>query len=245
MKTLILLLLTTGLVSAQTSFVQASFEVIRKKSLWFDQKGAVRIDDSGISFQPAGKEEKSRTWTYEDIQFLDRVSATEFRLLSYEDTAWRLGQDRRYRFVLTSGEFTDEVLNYVATRMGKAITNRVVSRPDSPGQYEGPHAEQELPVKHLTTWGGSEGVLFLSPERIAYQTDARNKSREWLVARDVQSVWSADPYRLELHVYEDSRGSFRMTKVYKFALKQPLDPEFYRRLKLKLYEVERRRDLLP
>jgi hypothetical protein len=240
MKTLVLLLLTTGLVGAQ-----ANLEVVHKKSLWFDQKGAVRIDDSGISFQPAGKDEQSRTWTYEDIQFLDRVSPTEFRLLSYEDVAWRLGQDRRYRFVLTSGKFTDEVLEYIATRMDRPITNRVVGRPVSAEQPGEQHAEQELPAKHLTTFGGSEGSLYFSPERILYVTDSERKSREWLVARDVQSVWSADRYRLELQVYEDNRGGFRMTKVYKFALKKPLDPEFYRRLKLKLYEIDRRRDLMP
>jgi hypothetical protein len=232
MKTLILLLLTTGLVVAQTSF-----EVVHKKSLWFDQKGTVRIDDSGISFQPGGKDEKTRAWAYDDIQFLDRVSSTEFRLLSYEDVAWKLGQDRRYRFVLTSGELTDKVWDYAAARIGTPITDRAGSRPVS--------AEQELPVKHLTTLGGSEGVLFLSTERIVYQTEARKKSRDWLVTRDVQSVWSADPYRLELHVYEDKRGSFRAAKVYKFALKKPLDAEFYRSFKLRLYEVDRRRDLTP
>ncbi|MDA1313882.1 MAG: hypothetical protein O2968_11145 [Acidobacteria bacterium] len=240
MKTLILLLLTTGLVSAQTNF-----EVIHKKSLWFDQKGAVRIDDSGISFVPAGKDDESRTWTYEDIQFLDRVSPTEFRLLSYEDVAWQLGQDRRYRFVLTSGEFTDAVLEYVATRMARPITNRVVSRPVFPEKDAEQPAELELPAKYLTTLGGSQGTLYFSPERIVYVTDTEKKSREWLVARDVQSVWSADPYRLEIHVYEDGRGAFRMTKVYKFALKRPVDPEFYRRFKLKLYEVERRGDWKP
>ena len=236
MKTLILLLLTTGLVSAQTNF-----EVVHKKSLWFDQKGTVRIDDSGISFQPVGKEEESRTWAYEDIQSLDRVISTEFRLLSYEDVAWKLGLDRRYRFVLTSGKLTDEVWDYVAARIDRPITDRAASRPVSAEQ----HTEQELPVKHLTTLGGSEGVLFLSPERIMYQTDARKKSRDWLVIRDVQSVWSADPYRLEIHVYEDTRGTFRAAKVYRFALKKPLDAEFYRRFKLKLYEVDRRRDLMP
>ena len=244
MKTLILLLLTTGLVSAQTSF-----EVVHKKHLWFDQKGAIRIDDSGISFQPAGKGKESRTWTYEDIQFLDRVSATEFRLLSYEDVAWKLGLDRRYRFVLPAGAFTDEVFEYVASRMTKPVTNRVVSPLGFPEQHPERrptrHTEQVLPAKHLTTWGGSEGVLFLSPERIVYRTDARKKSREWLVVREVQSVWSSDPYRLELHVYEDNRGTLRSAKVYKFALKKPLDAEFYRRFKLKLYEVDRRRDLMP
>ena len=79
---MLLFLLVTGSGLADTSF-----DVVHKKRLWFDQEGTVRIDASGISFQPAGKDEKTRSWGYEDIQFLDRMSPTEFRLLTYEDLA--------------------------------------------------------------------------------------------------------------------------------------------------------------
>ncbi len=229
---MLLFLLVTGSGLADTSF-----DVVHKKRLWFDQEGTVRIDASGISFQPAGKDEKTRSWGYEDIQFLDRMSPTEFRLLTYEDVAWRLGQDRRYHFELSSGEFSNELFAEVSARMGKPVTDRVVTRPDT--------AEQELLVKHLTRFGGSEGTLFFTPERIVYATDARKGSRQWHLARDVQSVWSVDRYRLEIHVYEDNPGEFRQARVYKFVLKEPLDAQFYRRLKLKLYGLERTRDAMP
>ncbi len=229
---LLLLLLTTGIALADTSL-----DVVHKKRLWFDQEGSIHFDASGISFQPTGKDEEARSWAYEEIQFFDRMSLTEFRLLTYEDVAWRLGQDRRYRFEITSGEFSDELFAEIEARMGQPLTNRVVTRPKT--------AEQVLAVKHLTTFGGSEGTLFFTPERIVYATDAKKSSRQWLLTRDVQSVWSVDRYRLEIHVYEDNPGEFRRARVYKFALKQQLDPQFYRRLKLKLYDLERTRSVVP
>ncbi len=228
---ILFLLLTTGIALADTSL-----DVIHKKSLWFDQEGSIRIDASGISFHPTGKDE-TRSWDYQDIQFFDRLSLTEFRLLTYEDVAWRLGQDRRYHFEITSGEFSNELFAEVVERMGRPVTDRVVTRPGS--------AEQELPVKHLTRFGGSEGTLFFTPERIVYAADTQKDSRQWLLTRDVQSVWSVDRYRLEIHVYEDNPGEFRQARVYKFALKQPLNAQFYRQLKLKLYRLERTRDATP
>lgn len=221
-------------LAAVLGFGQSEFDAVRKKPLWRDQTGVVRIDDTGILFSSKG-DDKARSWRYEDIQHFDRISPTEFTLLSYEDVAWKLGRDRTYRFVLSSEELSDELFEKVSDRIGKPATDRVTERPAS--------AQQELPVKHLTTFGGSEGTLYLSAERIVYFTEARKQSREWLLDRDVQSVWSADPYRLEVHVYEGNPGAFRKPQVYKFALKRPLDADFYRRLKLRLYELDRERGL--
>jgi hypothetical protein len=225
MKVLVLFLLTITLV-----FGQAEFEAVRKKPLWLDQTGVVRIDDSGISFAANG-EDAARTWKYEDIQHLDRISPTEFTLLSYEDVAWKLGRDRTYRFELTTQEFSDQLFETVAARIGKPATDRVTERPAV--------VEQQILAKHLKTFGGSEGTLYFSPERIVYSTDAQEQAREWLLDRDIQSVWSSDPYRLEIHVYEANPRAFRKPQVYKFALKQPLNPEVYRRFKLALYELAR------
>jgi hypothetical protein len=228
MKILSVLLLTCVVGTAQTEF-----EVIRKKPLWFDQKGTITISESGLSFTPTGKNEEPLSWKYQDVQHVDRVSPTEIIVLSYEDVAWKLGRDRSYRFDLVSGELSDELFDQVVARIGKPSTDRVVERPGG--------VEQELPVKHLSGLGGSEGTLYFSPERIVYSTEKSEQSREWLLDRDVHSVWSSDVLRLEVHAYERNAGAFRKPRVYRFALKRPLDGEFYRRLKLRLYGIERAR----
>ena len=218
------------LLAAASCLAQTELEAVRKKALWSDQHGTLRIDDAGVSFAPDGESKQARSWTYQDIQHFDRLTLTEFVLLTYEDVSWQLGRDRSYRFVLSAGEISDELYQYIAERIDKPTTNRVVRAPDA--------VEQEIPAKNLTLLGGSEGTLYLSKGRIVYLTEASERSREWLLGRGLDSVWSSDPYRLEVHAYEGDPGSFRKPSIYKFALKKPLDPEVYRRFKLELYELD-------
>ena len=81
-------------------------------------------------------------------------------------------------------------------------------------------------------------MLKFTADAIYYVTGNKEDAREWLWSRDVQSVWSINPYQLEVHAYDNNRREFSRTRIYQFDLKAPLDPEFYRTLKLKLYNLE-------
>ena len=63
---------------------------------------------------------------------------------------------------------------------------------------------------------------------IYYVTKNKTDGRTWLMDRDIVSVWSDDPYRLEIRVYDNNRREFSRTATYKFDLKEKLDAEFYR-----------------
>jgi hypothetical protein len=216
------------LLSAQTLAAQ-TYRVVHEKTLWRDTGGIIEIGEQGIAFRPDhGKE--SRTWKFEDIQYFDRISEKQFVILSYQDQAILLGRDRQYKFHITEGALTDEVFRRISMRLGKPATNRVVSRPAG--------VEYDIPVKHLHTFGGCEGVLDFTGDAIYYVTTDKKENREWLLSRDVQSIWSSDPYRLEIHAYDNNRREFSQTRVYQFELKKPLDAEFYRRLKLKLLGLD-------
>ncbi len=221
------------LLASTAGAAQTSFEVKWKKALRPDQAGTLRIGEHGLAFQPSGKKARERSWTYADIQHFDRLGPTEVEVRSYEDSAWRFGQDRRYRFVLQDGEIDDRLHEKVVLRVGKPATDRVAPPPVG--------AELELPVKHLKRRGSSQGTLYVTPERIVYSTPTPKRSREWTLDRDVEAVWSSDRYRLEVHVFDGREGYVRQPTVYRFALKRPLDGEFYRRLKMKLYDLERAR----
>ena len=225
LRTLLLVLFLVPVAGAAQTF-----EVIHKKRFGPDGRGEIRITGDAIEFNAAKKKKNSRRWAYDDIQYFDRISETEFVILSYEDQKWKLGRDRQYRFTLTGGELTDSLFEQISQRIGRPVTNRVVS--------DIPENRYELPVKHLHSLGGCEGLLTFAGDDIYYATEHRKDAREWRVSRDVESVWSMNPYQLELHVYDNNRREFSRTRVYRFALKKPLDPEFYRRLKLQLYELE-------
>jgi hypothetical protein len=223
MRTILLLGIFAQFVGAQT------FEVKRLKRLWWDGEGQIRISEEGIAYE-AKKPKHSRSWKYQDIQYFDRLSKKEFVILSYEDIGWQMGRDREYHFAITSGELGDDVFQNISRRIKRPVTNRVVG--------EVVKAGYELPVKHLHSFGGCEGILKFTADAIYYSTDHKKDSRQWLLTRDVQSVWSMNPYQLEVHVYDNNRREFSRTRVYKFNLKEALDQEFYRALKLKLYHLE-------
>jgi hypothetical protein len=121
-------------------------------------------------------------------------------------------------------------MDTISQRLGKPVTNRVV------GEVA---AKYELPVKHLHTFGGCEGRLLFTDDAVFYSTEHAADAREWKLARDVRAVSSVDPYLLEIRVFENNRREFSRMRVYRFALKRALDAEFYRNLKLKLYDLER------
>ncbi|MEW5976377.1 MAG: hypothetical protein AB1898_11305 [Acidobacteriota bacterium] len=221
---LILMLLTQG----SPLFAQ-TFSVIHKKSLWWDGHGMIEITDEGIAYKSEDKDE-SRTWRYPDIQYFDRIDQKQFVLLTYQDQRLMLGRDRQYHFLITKGELSDSIFQTVSQRLGKPVTNRVV--PDRLS------SEYTILVKHLHTLGGCEGELKFTRDAIYYVTAQEEDGRQWLLDRDLQSVWSADRYQLEIYAYDNNRREFSRSRNYRFDLKEPLDPEIYRQLKLKMYQLE-------
>ena len=211
-------------LSAQT------FSVQHEKRMWRDKNVTLEITKEGIVYR-TDEEADTRTWKYEDIQYFDRISEKEFTILTYEDQSMLLGRDRQYHFVITEGTLTDEIFRDITARMKDSITNRIVR--------EVPEVEFEVAVKHLHTVGGCEGILRFTSDRILYATEHKKDAREWVLTRDVQSVWSMDRHHLEVHVYDNNRRQFSRNRTYRFDLKHSLDPKLYRALKLKLFELEK------
>jgi len=206
---------------APFSLAETSFEVVHKRTLRTDGRGEIRVTDDAIEFH-AIKEKNSRSWAFVDVQYFNRIAANEFVLLSYEDAALQFGRDRRFRFMITAGELSEQELERIAGEIGKPISNREFSAPSK--------SSYEVPVKHLHRLGGCEGTLFFSDSKVFYKTDDKHHAREWLTERDVDSIWSAEPYALEIHAREAG------VRIFRFQLKSQLDADFYHQLKLSLYE---------
>jgi hypothetical protein len=222
MKYLLAFLIFSRPLAAQT------LTVIQEKSLWRDGKGIIEITNDGIEYR-ADKAKNSRDWKYQDIQYFDRISRKEFTILSYEDNPLLLGRDKQYRFRIIEGEMTETLFEKIRDRINKPATNRAFPALQN--------VRYALPVKHLHALGGCEGTLEFTDDAIYYVTKNKKDARAWRLAVDVQSVWSSDPYQLEIHIYENNRREFSRTRVYRFELKQSLNPDWYRSLKLKLYQL--------
>jgi len=231
LRIVVYLLVLSSCVSAETVF-----DAVRKKMFWPNAEGKLVISDEAVEFRRDGTE-ASLSWRYHDIQYVDRISPTEIEILTYEDVLWKLGQDRAYRFVLLSGELDDALFEELTAKIGLPATDRVV---------DGASVNvPRLPAKRLKAFGGSEGELVFGDDAIFYATDAPKQAREWRIDRDVESVWAASRYELELHVFEGGRRDFDRTRVYRFQLKEPLNPELYRLLKLRLYHLRADERVIP
>lgn len=224
MKVSICLVLAAALCPAETAF-----DAVWRKTLRPDRTGVLTIGDDGLAFRLRGDRGRELRWSYENIQHLERVAEGEVAILSYEDSVLRLGRDREYRFALVDGGMPDALFADVAARIGKPATDRVVRVPAA--------AALRLPAKRMARLGASEGTLHVTREEIVYASAVPRQSRRWQLGRDVATVWSVDPYRLEIHVFQGGEGALRRPKVFRFALKRPLEAAAYRDLKMRLYEL--------
>lgn len=204
-----------------------SFDVVHRKKLLPDDRGVLKISQAEIRFE-ARDADRSRYWKYADIQFLDRLSPTELVIVTYGNVLRFTGRDKHYRFSLTTGKIDDALFGKIADRLEKPVSNRVFSIPAEGVRFA-------AGVKHLHRAGGCEGRLVFTAKAVYFESDSGSHSHEWMLKRDVASVWSADPLQLEVHA-RDPRSSIHRTVRFRFLLKQPLDPLFYRRLKLELHE---------
>ncbi len=251
MKQAMFLLALATVLSAET------FPARLEKPLWPDRQGTIEITDEGIAFTAPhvkhgpewlGIDHIGRqldwlanrphrlSWKWTDIQYFDRISRKEFVILTYQDD-WRfLGRDEEFRFRFTEGELTEALFQQISGHLKRPVTDRV-----PPGKIA---ALYSIPVKRDGTFRGSQGELAFTNNAIYYRTEDKTDGRTWLMDRDIVSVWSDNPYRLEIRAYENNRREFSRTATYKFDLKQKLDPDFYRELKLKLYGLEMNNEVI-
>ncbi len=222
----LLMLLLASLPQAAT---ETAFDAKWTRPMRPDVVGTLSIGENGIAFRPKKKGKRTLAWAYEDVQHFDRESPTEVGLQDYSDSTVRLGRDRRYRFVLMESTFPDELQARIADRIGKPATDRVARQPDD--------AEVAIPAKRVRLLQGSEGTLYFTPDWIVYSTEAKGASRAWRLDRDVEAVWSSDPFRFEVHVLGGSEAFVRRVKVFRFSLKRRLDPAYYARLRMRLYNL--------
>ncbi len=192
--------------------------------------GMLTVSDKEIAFEETGKggkepkHPKAWRWAYQDIQQLT-ISPESLIVLTYRDNAWKLGADREYDFDLVSeGSFTNayELLK-------KRLDQRLVAEiPDKISQ-----SLWEIPVKHLSRFGGDEGVLRVGSDAIVYKSDKNGESRTWRY-EDIENVSSSGPFQLTVTTFERAKMQYGSLKGFNFQLKRRLEDNRYNDLWLRL-----------
>lgn len=189
---------------------------------WGGCEGTLEITTDGIRYTP-DEGDHGRDWAWLDIQSVDRRSPERFSVLTYEDLSWHLGLDRAFDFTVLPGgdSLSDALFERIRNNVPRPVTDRVPMPLDP---------EYQLPVKHLHLLGGCEGTLMFSRDWVVYATDDENDARTWRRS-EIASVWSSNPYELELRVLEEDRRAFDKVKRFSFQLKEPIDADYYEKLR--------------
>lgn len=165
----------------------------------------------------------ARIWPYALIKEVERQHRRKLTIRTYEDQRLKFGRDKPFDFEFIDGTVTDELFNFIVTRLGRA---RNPEPPTTP-----PGGRYELAAKHRHFLGGCEGVLKITDAYIEYTTDHAKDARLWKYM-DIKRVVSPSPYRLDIYTYEDQTLQFGRDKIFRFDLKEALEPqvdEFIRR----------------
>ena len=178
--------------------------------------GALSVTDSAIVFEEPGKPEHSRTWKYTDIQQL-LLSESGLRVLTYEDRMWALPGDREYAFDALPEGFAREIYPTLRAHLDQRF---VVAFGDTE------NARWTIPVKLPQRFGGTQGMLSFTGDRLTYVTEARSQSRTWRID-DIDNVSSSSPFELSISTYEKTGWQKSATRVVQFQLKERLAEDRY------------------
>jgi hypothetical protein len=225
LKRIAALLMLCGFVFAQP----VTFEV-RHQHMRGGATGVLRIGEESIAFEEKSKEGKhSREWKYAEIQQLS-LSATELRILTYEDRKWQLGRDRDFVF----DRLPEELATEARPIFERALGQRFIAELAEPGMQ----SKWRMPAKLRHGLRGSEGILLVGQDRIVYQSETAGESRTWRF-EDIDNVATAGPFDLSITTLERSAWRHAGPTEFRFQLKEALMADRYNELWRMIYRARR------
>ena len=188
---------------------------VRHDHLVKSGRGVLVFDDAGVAYSEA---KHKFQWPWREIQRLE-LAPRQVRVLTYQDSRWRLGKDREFRFELVDrgGADFSQVYAHLRDRLDQRL---VAALPD-----EAVAPLFEIPAKRLGTVAGSQGTLLFGADRIVFRTPRRNESRTWRY-RDIDNLSTTGPFELTLTTYEG---------IFRFQLKERLEEARYNDLWSKIF----------
>ena len=189
--------------------------------------GSLSATDTGLVFKETGKKaEHGWTLEWKDIQQF-WISPTKVLVLSYADTWWKLGADREYELEAALGSTFVPIYSALKTHLDQRL---VAALPDAGGE-----PMWRLPVKLKERFGGPEGLLIVTSDRIVFDSPEKGKSRTWRTD-DIDNVSSSGPFDLTVTTFERSKGDYGSRRAFNFQLKERLAESRYNALWRKLNE---------
>jgi hypothetical protein len=214
------------MLAAALCAVAAEFPV-RHPHLHGGCDGTLTVDANGVAFTGP---KHNWQWRLEDIQEL-KLAPDSVMVLTYEDSRWQAGRDRRYLFL---GQIPVKELHALLwPRMDQRLVAGIAEPVKAP--------VWSAPVKHLGRIRGSEGTLAFGASAVVYATGTKNDSRTWRY-EDIDTISSSGPFQLTITTFERDQTQYGDRRGFNFVLKQPITEAKYNDLWLR---VEKEKGRIP
>jgi hypothetical protein len=176
-------------------------------------QGQLVVGETEVRYE-ADNRKDARIWPYSNIKKIERPGLSRLVFFTFEDQTWQFGRDRPFDFLFLDGSVSDELFNFIATRVGRRESPPEVASP--------PGGRFEIAAKHVHFLGGCEGTLKISDTHMEYVTGGKD-ARLWKYL-DIKRISQDSTYRLDILTYEDQSWMLGRDKVFRFELKEPLEP---------------------
>ena len=187
--------------------------------------GRLTISGAGVSFElNKSKHPRAWHWDYQDIEQL-KISPNSLSVVTYQDNKWKLGADRKYDFELVSGNSFEGAYQVLKTRLDQRFV-AVIAETAAQVLWE-------IPVKHLTGFGGYQGTLQVDTGEIVYKSERKGESRTWRY-EDIDNISSSGPFSLTITTFERAKLDYGSRRQFNFQLKQRMEETRYDDLWLRL-----------
>ena len=180
-----------------------------------NRRGVLTVGSDAIAYR-GDREKEPLVFEYSAIQQL-KLELRWLEILTYSDSRWLLGRDRRYRFKITGVEADPGLAEFLRSRVTGVFVSAIAAAPEETPAYS-------IQVKHLGIVEGSEGVLEMYAGRVLYRTAAPGGSRTWTYGQ-IESFAMPSRRQLELLTDEKKRGG--PTRTFRFQLKQAAPETLY------------------
>jgi len=221
-----MLALTAVAAAAANIRVDVSHDHLRKEGT-----GTLAVTDAALTFEETGKKANRHRWSvpWQEIQQL-WISPKTIRILTYKDVWWKGGADREYELHAVGESTFVPLVSSAQTKLGPRLVAAVAEPAADPVLWQ-------VPVKLREKFGGPEGVLRVSTNRIVFDSPEKGKSRTW-THDDIDNVATAGPYDFTLTTFERSKGSYGDRRGFHFQLKEKLNNRHYQQLWRTLHQAK-------
>ncbi len=225
MKRYLLISYAIFVFSGATSSSAQSFEyAVKHRHIFQDCRGTLKIDADGVEYRTAHYKD-SRKWKFDNIRTLEIKSPTEISIVTYEDQKRWAGKDKVFEFTLLDKKANPELAEFLLKHVKRPLELAVFPE-------DGEKPEFEIPVKHLHTIVGAEGMLRIYRDKIVFQSSKVGDSRYWRL-EDIERFSQPDRFRFQIVTYVPKAGG--PTETYNFQLKEDLPEGVYDYLWVRLH----------